>query len=102
METPKPTDTASVSVKPGESITIEHVEHLEKFMAAAKAVYDEIMGQSAHERLQIARQSLHQVFTDGVPALKALEAEIKAVRDAAVAAATEAPASVPEVKERVQ
>lgn len=70
----------------GENISVEHVEHLDKLLTAAENIYAEIMGQSAHERLDKARTALHQALTDGAPAVQALKDELAAIRAAAQAA----------------
>jgi len=65
------------------AIKPEHVDHLHGFLDAIERVYNEILGQAAHERLQKAREALHKAYTDGAEAISALKDELLAIKAAA-------------------
>lgn len=81
-------DQPSTSVRQS-LVTPEHVAHLEKLIAAAENIYAEIMGQSAHDRLDKARTALHQALVDGAPAVQALKDELAAIKAAAMGEPTD-------------
>lgn len=62
------------------------VHQLQRIVVASKAVLAELQGQAAHERLQLARQELHQSLEQGKEGMAALEEEIAAIEAAVVSA----------------
>jgi peptidoglycan hydrolase CwlO-like protein len=63
----------------------DHSVVLHDLLEAGEAVYAELEGQAAHERLQNARAELHKALVAAKAALEPVRAEVVALKDAVAA-----------------